>query len=80
MQNPLEKIAGLISKYQLDTLRKIYNNGDGVRVYAGAKVIGNVTIGNNSIVGANAVVIKNVPENCTVVGVPAHIIKQTRIS
>jgi len=50
--------------------------GNNVRIYSGAKVIGNVTIGDNSIVGANAVVIKNVPPNCTVVGVPAYIVKQ----
>jgi len=47
-----------------------------VTINAGAKVIGNVLIGDNSIVGANAVVVKNVPANCTVVGVPAYIIKR----
>jgi serine O-acetyltransferase len=50
--------------------------GDNVRITAGAKVIGKIKIGNNSIVGANAVVVKDVPENCTVVGVPASIIKK----
>jgi len=49
---------------------------DNVSIYAGARVLGNVTIGKNSIVGANAVVLKNVPENCTVVGVPAYIIRR----
>ena len=53
--------------------------GDNIRVSAGAKVIGRVTIGNNSIVGANAVVVKNVPENCTVVGVPAYIVRRNGI-
>ena len=48
---------------------------DNVTVYAGAKVIGKVTVGANSIVGANAVVVRNVPPNCTVVGVPARIIR-----
>jgi serine O-acetyltransferase len=50
--------------------------GDNVMVYAGAKIIGGVTIGDNSIIGANAVVIKNVPPNVTVVGVPAYIVKR----
>jgi serine O-acetyltransferase len=50
--------------------------GDNVRITAGAKVFGNITIGNNSIIGANAVVFKDVPPNCTVVGVPAHIVKR----
>jgi len=50
--------------------------GNGVTINAGAKVIGNVTIGDNSVVGANAVVVKNVPANCTVVGIPAYIVKR----
>jgi len=50
--------------------------GDNVIIYAGAKVLGNVRVGDNSIVGANAVVIKDVPENCTVVGVPAYIVRR----
>lgn len=49
---------------------------DNVAVHAGAKVIGDVTVGDNSIVGANAVVVKDVPENCTVVGVPAYIVRK----
>lgn len=50
--------------------------GDNVTICAGAKVIGGVTIGENSKVGANAVVIKNVPANVTVVGVPARIVRR----
>lgn len=53
--------------------------GDNVRISAGAKVIGDITIGNNSIIGANAVVVKDVPENCTVVGVPAYIVKRNGV-
>jgi len=49
---------------------------DNVIIHAGAKVIGDVIIGNNCIVGANAVVVKNVPPNCVVVGVPAIIVKK----
>lgn len=49
---------------------------DNVHITAGAKVLGGVTIGENSIVGANAVVVKNVPPNCTVVGIPAYIIRR----
>ena len=48
-------------------------------ISAGAKVIGDVTIGNNSIVGAQTVVLANVPANCTVVGVPAFIVKENGI-
>lgn len=49
--------------------------GDYVTINAGAIVIGNVTIGNNSVIGSGAIVTKNVPPNCTVVGNPARIIK-----
>jgi serine O-acetyltransferase len=49
---------------------------DNVTVYAGAKIIGKVTVGANSIVGANAVVVRSVPPNCTVAGVPACIVRR----
>ncbi|EMR02577.1 serine O-acetyltransferase [Cesiribacter andamanensis] len=53
---------------------------DGVKVHVGAKVLGKVTIGENSIIAANAVIVKNVPPNCTVVGVyPAYIVKENGI-
>lgn len=50
--------------------------GNNVVVGTGAKILGNITIGDNSYVGANAVVIKDVPPNSTVVGVPGRITKQ----
>ena len=49
--------------------------GDNVIVYAGAKVIGDIHIGNNAIIGTNAVVTSSVPENAIVAGIPAKIIK-----
>lgn len=48
--------------------------GDDVTIAAGAIVIGDVYLANNSVVGAGAVVIHDVPENTTVVGVPARVI------
>ena len=50
--------------------------GDNVRISAGAKILGGIKMGDNSTAGANAVVVKNVPANCTVVGVPAYIIRK----
>lgn len=50
--------------------------GNNVVIGTGAKVLGNITIGDNSYIGANAVVIKDVPANSTVVGVPGRITKQ----
>lgn len=53
--------------------------GNNVSVGVGAKVFGGITIGNNVFVAPNAVVIKDVPDNTIVGGVPAKIIK-TKIS
>jgi serine O-acetyltransferase len=50
--------------------------GQGVVVGAGAKVLGNITIGSCSRIGANAVVVKSVPPQSVVVGVPGQIIKR----
>ena len=49
--------------------------GDNVFVGAGAKILGAVKIGNNVKIGANAVVIKDVPDNVTIAGIPARIVK-----
>ena len=46
----------------------------GVIIGAGAKVLGPITLGENSRVGSNAVVVKDVPAGATVVGVPGHVI------
>jgi serine O-acetyltransferase len=50
--------------------------GDRVFIGAGAKVIGAVTLGSGCKVGANAVVTRDVPAHCTVVGIPAKVIKE----
>lgn len=49
--------------------------GDNVLVGAGAKVLGPFTVGSNVKIAANAVVLNAIPDNCTAVGVPAHIVK-----
>ncbi len=49
---------------------------DNVMVSAGAKVLGSITIGENSKIGAGSVVIHDVPPNSTVVGIPGRIAKQ----
>lgn len=50
--------------------------GNNVKIMPGAKVLGDINLGDNVVVGANAVVIRNVPANCVVGGVPARIIKR----
>ena len=52
---------------------------DNVMISAGAKVLGSFTIGANSKIGAGSVVLKPVPPNSTVVGVPGHVVKQNNI-
>ncbi len=49
---------------------------DGVVVGAGAKVLGPIEIGENARIGSNAVVLKPVPANATVVGIPGHIVQR----
>ena len=50
--------------------------GDRVTIGAGAKVLGNITIGSDSNIGAGSVVIDDVPEHSTVVGIPGRITRQ----
>lgn len=49
--------------------------GDNVTITCGAKVLGSIHIGDHVVIGANAVVINDVPNNCTVGGIPAKILK-----
>lgn len=50
--------------------------GDGVIVGAGAKILGAITVGHGARVGANAVVIADVPQAATVVGIPARLVER----
>jgi serine O-acetyltransferase len=47
---------------------------DNVVVGSGAKILGNITVGHNCRIGAGSVVLRNVPDDSTVVGVPGHIV------
>ena len=49
--------------------------GNNVIIGSGAQIIGPVKVGNNSRIAANAVVVKDVPENATMVGIPAKAVK-----
>ena len=48
--------------------------GGHIDIGTGAKVLGGVTVGDHARIGANAVVLRDVPEGATAVGVPAHIV------
>ena len=49
--------------------------GNNVVIGAGAKILGNISIGSNSKIGANSVVLDDVPEGATVVGIPGKVVK-----
>lgn len=53
--------------------------GNNVRITAGAIVVGGVNVGDNSVIGANSVVNKDVPDNCVVVGNPAFVVKRNGV-
>jgi serine O-acetyltransferase len=55
------------------------NLGENVVVGAGSKVLGNIQIGNNVRIGAGSVVLRDVPSDCTVVGVPGRIIYRSGV-
>ncbi|MFB2726375.1 serine O-acetyltransferase [Shewanella mangrovisoli] len=48
--------------------------GKDVVIFAGAKVIGNITIGDGAVIGANSVVTKDIPVNVSAVGIPAKVV------
>ena len=50
--------------------------GNNVFIGCGAKILGNITIGDYSKIGANAVILKDVPANSTVVGIPGRIVEK----
>lgn len=52
--------------------------GNNVECCIGAKIIGKITIGDNCIIAPNSVVIKDIPDNWVVSGVPAHFLKENK--
>lgn len=63
---------------ELDDSHKSPTIGENVFIGCHACVLGDIIIGNNVKIGAGAVVVKDVPDNCTVVGVPAKKISKIR--
>jgi len=50
--------------------------GNGVMIGSGAKVLGPITLGENAKIAAGSVVLRDIPPNCTAVGVPARVVKR----
>ena len=63
-------IGGTTKKYGVPVI------GDNTIISSGAKILGPIQIGKNCVIGANAVVIDDIPDNCLAVGIPARIIKE----
>jgi serine O-acetyltransferase len=82
--SPEVKIGKNFTIYQGVTVGRVHSGkkagvptvGDNVTAFAGSKILGNIKIGDNVIIGANAVVLSDVPDNVTVGGIPAKIISQ----
>jgi serine O-acetyltransferase len=53
--------------------------GNGVLIGMGAKIIGNIEVGDNARIGANAVVTRDVPADATAVGIPARVVKRNGV-
>ena len=53
---------------------------DNVIIGSGAQILGPITLGNNVKIGSNAIVIHDIPDNCTVVNKPAYIVKKSQNS
>ena len=63
-------IGGTSKKYEVPII------GDNSFISSGAKILGPVKIGKNCVIGANAVVLNDIPDNCVAVGIPAKIVKE----
>ena len=50
--------------------------GEGVVIFAGAVIVGKIKIGKGSVIGANAVITRDIPDNSVAAGVPARIVKE----
>lgn len=68
--------GGNLGKSNYGTTQPIL--GDNILVGAGAKILGPVKIGNNSIIGANSVVTRDMPDNSVIAGIPGKVIREIK--
>ena len=78
------KIGNNVSIHQGVTIGRVFAGiysgvptiGNNVVIFAGAKLLGNIKVGDGAVIGANAVVVKDVPANVVVAGIPAKVISE----
>jgi len=68
-------LGGNIGKHRLDGSEKPIL-GDDINIAAGCKVVGPIKIGDNCLIGANSVVVHDMPSDCIIAGVPARVIRR----
>jgi serine O-acetyltransferase len=66
-------------RFDLDPINDLVVIGDNMTIGAGARILGNISIGDNCRIGMNSVVTKSIPDNAVVAGVPATIIKDSSL-
>jgi serine O-acetyltransferase len=81
--HPWVKVGKNCTIFQQVTIGQEYGKapviGGNCMIGAGAKIIGDVTIGNNCDIGMNAVVTHSFPDNCVIAGVPARLIREKKV-
>ena len=74
-------LGGIMPAFKSDEQRGIKRHptiGEGVIIGSGAQILGPITIGSNARVGANSVVLKSIPNDVSVVGIPAHEVEKQK--
>ena len=76
-------LGGIMPAFKSDEQRGIKRHPTleaGVIIGSGAQILGPITIGSNARVGANSVVLKSIPNDVSVVGIPAHEVKKQKLN
>ena len=76
-------LGGIMPAFKSDEQRGIKRHPtleEGVIIGSGAQILGPITIGSNARVGANSVVLKSIPNDVSVVGIPAHEVEKQKLN
>ncbi len=76
-------LGGIMPAFKSDEQRGVKRHptiGEGAIIGSGAQILGPITIGSNARVGANSVVLKSIPNDVSVVGIPAHEVEKQKLN